>query len=474
MCPEREPTPSLPYVRTEPQVSGRRQRNGWIALAASLLVLTTTALTEAPKPTPTLATPQPAAVPAPVLARLPATAPMPTPAGMARALDGPLADAGLGGSPHVEVVDALTGRVLLDRLGRVPTIPASTQKLLTAAAALLVLGPRTRLTTRVIVSGQDVYLVGGGDPTLTTAPALYGAYPASTDLNALAAAVTKRLGSSRPILRVIGVGGLYGGPDEAVGWSPSYLAEGDVAPVRSLTVDGAKQTPGLAPGPRTPDPVLSAAEAFQRALTNAGAAAGTATVGTAPSAPQQAATVVASVLSPPVSALIERMLNYSDADVAEGLGRQIALRSGLPATFAGTAAALTRVARRLQLPEVGQIADASGLSRSDALAPATLTSLLRDAAVGDYPVLRTLFAALPIAGFSGTLALRFTADAPAGAGRVRAKTGWLNGASALAGTVTTADGRLLLFAALAPAPVRSAGEAALDQVAATLAACGCR
>ena len=83
-----------------------------------------------------------------------------------------------------------------------------------------------------------------------------------------------------------------------------------------------------------------------------------------------------------MSALIERMLNYSDADVAEGLGRQIALRSGLPATFAGTAAALTRVARPLQLPAVGQIADASGLSRSDALAPATLTSLLRDAAVG--------------------------------------------------------------------------------------------
>ncbi len=371
------------------------------------------------------------------------------------------------------MVDALTGRVLLDRLGRVTTIPASTQKLLTAAAALLILGPRTRLTTRVIVSGQDVYLVGGGDPTLTTAPALYGAYPASTDLNALAAAAVRKLGKAGPIRRVIGVGNLYGGPDEAVGWSPSYLAEGDVAPVRSLAVDAAKQTPGLAPGPRTADPVLSAAQAFQQALTTAGAPAGSATVGTAPNAPP-GSTTLASVLSPPVSALIERMLNYSDADVAEGLGRQIALHSGQPATFAGTAAALTQVARRLQLPYVGEIADASGLSRSDALAPATLTSLLRVAAVGDYPVLHALFAALPIAGFSGTLALRFTADAPAGSGRVRAKTGWLNGASALAGTVTTADGRLLLFAALAPAPVRSAGEAALDQVAATLAACGCR
>jgi D-alanyl-D-alanine carboxypeptidase/D-alanyl-D-alanine-endopeptidase (penicillin-binding protein 4) len=57
---------------------------------------------------------------------------------------------------------------------------------------------------------------------------------------------------------------------------------------------------------------------------------------------------------------------------------------------------------------------------------------------------------------------------------VRAKTGWLNGAVALAGVVTTASGRLLIFAALAPATGRGAGEAALDRIAAALASCGCR
>ncbi len=67
----REPTPSLPYVRTEPQIRGRRPRNGRLALAASLLVLTTTALTEAPNPTPTPGAPQPVALPAPVLSSLP-------------------------------------------------------------------------------------------------------------------------------------------------------------------------------------------------------------------------------------------------------------------------------------------------------------------------------------------------------------------------------------------------------------------
>ena len=168
------------------------------------------------------------------------------------------------------------------------------------------------------------------------------------------------------------------------------------------------------------------------------------------------------------------MLTYSDDDLAEGLGRLIAARLGQPATFDGAARALLTVARNLGLPAPARIADASGLSRENAIAPVTLTRLLLDASQGRPGPLRSLPAALPIAGFSGTRAVRFGGAASAGAGRVRAKTGWLNGAAGLAGFATTAEGRLLIFAALAPAPVRHEGEQALDQIAATLAACGCR
>ena len=108
---EHATAPSLPYVRTE-----RRRRPG-LVLAAALLALTTVALTDAPSPTRTAGPPQSQRAAAPVLAGLAPDAPMPTPAGVARALAGPLADAGLGGTAHVEVVDALTGRVLLDQLG---------------------------------------------------------------------------------------------------------------------------------------------------------------------------------------------------------------------------------------------------------------------------------------------------------------------------------------------------------------------
>jgi D-alanyl-D-alanine carboxypeptidase/D-alanyl-D-alanine-endopeptidase (penicillin-binding protein 4) len=57
---------------------------------------------------------------------------------------------------------------------------------------------------------------------------------------------------------------------------------------------------------------------------------------------------------------------------------------------------------------------------------------------------------------------------------VRAKTGTLIGVSSLAGTVVDADGRLLVFAAMAD-DVRSTGAArlALDKLATRLARCGC-
>ncbi len=418
----------------------------------------------------TPAAPAPAApAPPPVLDGPSSTSVVPTPAGVARALAAPLADPGLGNNPHVEVIDGLTGQVLLDRLGEVPATPASTQKLLTAAGALMVLGPTARLTTRVLASGPNLYLVGGGDPTLTAQPLVTG-YPAAADLSELARVTARSLRPGSQVGQIVGVADAYTGPDLAPGWSPYYLTEGEVARVSSLEVDEGRDAPGLLQVPRVGDPVLAAAQAFRNALTAAGAPAGAATVGTAPAG----ARLVASVESPPVSALVEQMLNYSDADIAESLGRQIAIHSGLPPTFAGTAAALAKVARELGLPAGETISDASGLSRTDAVAPAALTTLLRQAAYGRFPQLRALLAALPAAGFSGTLALRFTSDAPAGLGHVRAKTGYLNGAVALAGYVTTASGRLLIFAALTPAPGRGAGEAALDRMAATLAGCGCR
>ena len=68
------------------------------------------------------------------------------------------------------------------------------------------------------------------------------------------------------------------------------------------------------------------------------------------------------------------------------------------------------------------------------IAPVTLARLLQVAADPAHPALRTVLTSLPVAGFTGTLADRFTRPpSRSGAGLVRAKTGTLTGVSTLAG-----------------------------------------
>jgi D-alanyl-D-alanine carboxypeptidase/D-alanyl-D-alanine-endopeptidase (penicillin-binding protein 4) len=103
-----------------------------------------------------------------------------------------------------------------------------------------------------------------------------------------------------------------------------------------------------------------------------------------------------------------------------------------------------------------------------------LAAVVAGAADGSLEGASALLAGLPVAGYDGTLFDR--GDAGTAPGTVRAKTGTLLGVHALAGTVVTADGRLLAFAVVANGSSSSeaATESALDDVAAALAGCGCR
>ena len=123
------------------------------------------------------------------------------------------------------------------------------------------------------------------------------------------------------------------------------------------------------------------------------------------------------------------------------------------------------------------LADGSGLSAEQRDPASPARRLLALATTSGHSELRPVLSGLPVGGFSGTLELRFDGEASASAGEVRAKTGTLNGVHSLAGTVEDVDGRLLTFAVMADnAPVGAplAAQDALDQVAAVLAACGCR
>ena len=83
---------------------------------------------------------------------------------------------GVAGVSSVVVYNSDSRRVIYMYNGRELVAPASNQKLLTAAGVLHGLGPNQRLKTQVAIVGRQVgrelrghvYLIGGGDPTLST------------------------------------------------------------------------------------------------------------------------------------------------------------------------------------------------------------------------------------------------------------------------------------------------------------------
>ncbi|MCA8953159.1 MAG: D-alanyl-D-alanine carboxypeptidase, partial [Planctomycetes bacterium] len=95
------------------------------------------------------------------------------------------------------------------------------------------------------------------------------------------------------------------------------------------------------------------------------------------------------------------------------------------------------------LPAGVVLADGSGLSADNRVSPRLVAHVLHAARRESFGAM--LGQALPIAGRTGTLEDRFVGSALAG--RVRAKTGWIRGVSALSGYVEAGD-RTWTFAIL--------------------------
>jgi D-alanyl-D-alanine carboxypeptidase len=407
----------------------------------------------------------------PPLAPTAGTASLPAPAPLAARLNGPMRAPGLGADLTGTVIDAVTHKTLFSSGADQPAVPASTTKLTTSVAVLASVGPDHRITTSAVRSGNSVILVGGGDPTLTTS-ASRTTYPRPatlTDLAKQTAAALKAAGLRR--VKIDYDPSAYQGSRVGPGWKPVYFAEGDVAPVSALELDEGRVAPGV-PG-RVSDPPSVAALTFARLLSHQGVSAHLGMRRTAPKGAQR----LGAVQSPPISALVERLLTDSDNDIAEAMARQVAIKLGRPATFDGGAAAVHDTLARLGVAAGIDTVDGSGLSPHNQITPSGLARLLALAASSaKHPELRTVMSGMPIAGFSGTLAHRYSAGtAAAGRGIVRAKTGTLNGVNTLAGVVDDADGRLLTFAFMANnVQSPAAALAALDTLAGTLAGCGCR
>lgn len=414
-----------------------------------------------------------AASPPAVLASLDSTAPVPADGEVAAALDAAMASFPADDRLAGTVVDVASGTSLWSHDEHAAMAPASTTKLLTATAALSVLGPDFRFTTTTKAVGDTVYLVGGGDPTLvrTSSSPVIPAYPQPASLADLAAQTASDLPPGVAVKLRIDTSA-WSGPKLAKGWSSDYVSEGDVTPPSALELNGGRLHPDDFDSPRSDDPARQAAKAFVALLRSDGVDVS----GSPESEPAPpAAITLGSVSSPPLSALVERLLTESDNDLAEALGRALATHDGLPADFTGAASAVTREIVALGVPMASAtLYDTSGLSHDDRLDPATLAAVLRAAAASGHPRLAPVVAGLPVAGFTGTLADRYRGHgATPGAGVVRAKTGTLVGVDSLAGLVVDGGGRLLAFAFLASGSgMEDPVERGLDRIAAGLAAVG--
>jgi D-alanyl-D-alanine carboxypeptidase/D-alanyl-D-alanine-endopeptidase (penicillin-binding protein 4) len=400
-----------------------------------------------PAPFPSAPAARPGPSPSAVLGTLPSDAPEPS-ADDVRALVAQVAaDPRLGARTGLLVVDALTGDALGAANPDAPLVPASTQKLVTAVAAITTLGKDATLPTTVVDGGDGgIVLVGGGDMMLAAGAGDPDAVNGRAGLDDLAAQVAAKVKlSGRTEVRLTLDDTLFSGAAIAPTVPATDVTDGYVAPVAALAVNIARLTDEEY-APRSTDPAMAAAQAFARALAAHGV-----TVTGAPvrgAAPSDARTL-GEVESAPLDQVVEYALEHSDNTITEVLGRLVALDRGLPGSLEGATTSVADVVAGLGVDLDGaRLVDCSGLGRGSVMTARQLVELLRLTVDPDHPELRGVAVGMPVAGLSGTLAGRYGGENP-GRGVVRAKTGSLPSTVGLAGTVVTSDDRLLLFAFLA-------------------------
>lgn len=343
-------------------------------------------------------------------------------------------------------------------------VPASTTKILTAMAALDVLGADRTFTTKVVSAKKGrLTLVGAGDPYLVSAKSTVPAKKAN--LNSLVSATVKALKKAKVRKVTLTYSApLFSGTSYSAAWKQSWASY--TPRIMSLTVNGGKSGSAAYTNPARSTAKMFASKLRSKGIkvTYAGAAA----------APKGAKTV-ASVTSATLGTQVRRMLRYSDNVAAENYARLIARATGGSPSFAGGSAAITTWLKKKGLWSSGMRIDGgSGLSSNSKVLPSVLAR-----AVGlalDDATYRDVKVGLPVAGVNGTLKNRFN-DPSERAGRnvVHAKTGSLKKINALAGYLTTADGEVLTFAFGASHDGKRSTTAGnwLDRSATKLVGCGC-
>ena len=357
----------------------------------------------------------------------------------------------VGGTLSLTVVDA-QGRALFGHASSTPVLPASTQKLAVAGAALAQLGPGYRYTTAVTTTHQpdargvlkgDLVLVGGGDPALAQ-PQFAGIEPdrPRTPMENLVTQI-KRAGVRRVTGRILGDPTFLANEPVAAGWRNRYFDQLDATRISGLTVDAGRRVvdnSGVLQATAAPDPARQAAAVLRRLLIDRGikVRGGAASTGQ----PSAGSSTIATVSSPPMGTLLRYMVQSSDNHLADTIFRTLGAARG-DSTWIGAAGATAEILGPLQLDWSGVVlADGSGLSRANRVSSDFLAQL--QARMWQSNLKDQWVDLLARSGHRGTLKSRFLGTVAES--NVYGKTGSLRDVSALVGTVAGTKGRQLHFA----------------------------
>ena len=383
-----------------------------------------------------------------------------------------VAASGLGATTSVVAYDVGSQAVIYKHQPDRALTPASNQKLYTTAALLAGLGPSYRFQTRVALRGTqtgtrfdgNVYLIGGGDPSLSTPDFATNNLDGSGANIGLLTMPLRARGIKRVTGRLVVDDSFLDEQRFVSAWPTRYRFDESPA-LGALTVNqGYLGNRLYGKSSRRPD--VRAGEVFRQLLRKRGIRiVGPTTSSTTPAN----AEIVGVVESPPLTTLLRFMNRYSDNFTAETLLRDLGkIRGGRGTTERGARTARQQLATLgVQVAQL-RIADGSGLATSNTTTARNIADLLNildlHAAHGE-PWRWTL----PVSGGPGTLERRLW-RAPY-RGRVKAKTGTVNQASALSGYVTRVNGRRYGFAIVtynAGGVSYTRSRALQDRIAATL------
>jgi D-alanyl-D-alanine carboxypeptidase/D-alanyl-D-alanine-endopeptidase (penicillin-binding protein 4) len=406
----------------------------------------------------------------------------------------------VAGARVAVLFESRSGTVLYERNADRPLIPASNMKIVTGACALATLGPNHRFVTEIATDGPregrilrgNLYVRGAGDPSLVSeelwrlveevrvlgideitgdivldASLFDSVASASSEAEDGDRAYHARTGALSLNFNSIAVHvnpGDHNGAAALVSLSPETGSvelrnkartgpsrRGSALDVRRSWEDGRNVvtvTGNVPEGSRgrvvyrnLDDPTGCFGAAMAKFLDRAGVAVGgKVREGLVPGD----AEVLVRHESKPLSLIVRDLGKYSSNFVAEQLLKAMAAgRGNSPGSTDGGAAVLKEYLESIGADSGSyRIADGSGFSRENRLTVRTLTRTIR-AATAEFEIAYEFIASLSVSGTDGTLEDRM--GFPGLRSSVRAKTGLLDGVTAISGILKTVAGDEVLF-----------------------------